>query len=132
MKEIFFTKQFLKFGTVGVSAAFANWISRYLLNFIFSFPVAIFLAYGVGMLIAFSLNKIFVFPNSTAPIRQQITKFILINICMFPVVWVFSICAENFLASYAVPFSQSLAHAVAVLLPGLMSFLAYKFLAFKA
>ena len=83
------------------------------------------------MLFAFSLNRIFVFPNSNTPIRQQMTRFILINICMFPVVWVFSIGAESVLASYAVPFSQSLAHGVAVLLPGLLSFLGYKFLAFK-
>jgi len=131
MIKIFFTHQFLKFMIVGLTAAILHWVARYLLNTVFSFSVSIVLAYCVGMLVAFVLNRLFVFPDSTVPLKLQANRFILINASMFPVVWGFSLVVAGILAGFSVPFSQSIAHGLAVLLPSGITFIAYKFFSFK-
>ena len=131
MIKIFFTHQFLKFMIVGLTAAILHWIARYLLNTVFSFSVSIVLAYCLGMFVAFILNRLFVFPDSKVPLKLQANRFILINISMFPVVWGFSIIFDGILAELSVPYSQSVAHGLAVLLPSGITFLVYKFFSFK-
>lgn len=129
--DVFFTKQFLNFITVGISAAFLHWFARYLLGYLFSFSTSVVLAYGFGILVAFILNRVFVFPSSTVPLGQQAYKFVIINLIMFPVVWGVSIFAESILMGLSISYSHSLAHGIAVLLPGMMTFVAYRFFTFK-
>ena len=131
MIKLFFTYQFLKFITVGLTAAILHWVARYLLNTVFSFSVSIVLAYCFGMFVAFILNRLFVFPDSKAPFRLQANRFILINASMFPIVWSFSVITNNILLDLDVPYSQSIAHGLAVLLPSGITFLAYKLFSFK-
>ncbi len=131
MLKHFFTKQFLKFLFVGATAAFANWLSRIIFSFWFSFSLAISAAYLVGMTSAFLLNKKFVFPNSTRPLQKQVRDFALINLIAFPLVWLASIQIRNFLQSLGmVLYSEELAHFLALATPTILSFLIYKFFAF--
>lgn len=131
MIRLFRTRQFLKFMVVGLTAAILHWVARYLLNTVFSFSVSILLAYCIGMIVAFMLNRSFVFPESQVPLKLQANRFILINTSMLPVVWSFSILVDSILVELSVPHSKSIAHGLAVLLPSGLTFLAYKFFSFK-
>jgi putative flippase GtrA len=84
------------------------------------------------MLVAFLLNSFFVFRNSTRPRARQVLDFVAINLVSFPVVWLASIELERALRTLGmVHYTEALAHAVAISLPMLATFLVYKFYAFK-
>ena len=128
----FFTRQFLRFLLVGGTAAFLHWSARILLSLWLPFGWAVALAYAVGIVIAFVLNRIFVFPQSTKPIGRQGRDFILINLAFFPVVWAAALAIDKALKSLSVTFyPEAIAHAIAVALPMAATFLIYKFFAFK-
>ena len=89
-------------------------------------------AYAVGMLVAFLLNSYFVFGKSERAKHRQALDFLLINLLFFPVVWFASIEINRTLESWGVVrYTEALAHAVAVALPTVFTFLIYKFFAFK-
>jgi putative flippase GtrA len=72
--------RFPQFVAVGGIAALANVGSRYLLNFLIPYVPAIVLAYMIGMVTAFALNRRFVFAGATRPLHGQIAWFTVINI----------------------------------------------------
>jgi putative flippase GtrA len=128
----FFSRQFLGFVAVGGTAALLHWLARIGLSLWLPFPVAVALAYLVGMLVAFLLNTFFVFPRSTRPRTRQALDFVVINLASFPVVWVASIQLDKVLRAFGMThYTEALAHAVAIALPMLATFLIYKFYAFK-
>ncbi len=132
MISLFFTKQFIKFFTVGVSAALIHWLSRIILNLYFTFNISVLLAYFFGIGSAYVLNRIFVFPNSQKPIHEQIYKFLLINILFLPVVWFFSVFIYSLFLNFSISFyPAAIAHGIAVSLPMLLTFILYKFFAFE-
>lgn len=132
MIKHFFTKQFLGFLAVGGIAAFLHWLSRILLSNWLDFPVAVAAAYAVGMIVAFALNSFFVFPNSEKPRHKQARDFVIVNLSFFPLVWIASITIDQVLQGLGMMrHTQALAHAIAVALPMLATFLIYKFFAFK-
>lgn len=128
----FLSIQFLGFLAVGGLAAFLNWIARIVLSTWLPFPVAVGLAYLVGMASAFLLNKRFVFPRSTRPMGKQIRDFTVTNLLFFPVVWFVAIWANVLLirSGWSL-YREALAHAFALSIPMFATFLIYKFLAFK-
>ncbi|MEI7445494.1 MAG: GtrA family protein [Burkholderiales bacterium] len=126
------TAQFAVFLLVGGTAAAANWLARLVLSTWLAFGWAVVAAYAIGMLSAFLLNRRFVFPRSTRPVALQARDFVLINVVSFPVVWLAAIGLDAGLRALGMPrFTQELAHAVAVALPAVVSFLLYKFVAFR-
>lgn len=132
MIKHFFTKQFLGFLAVGGIAAFLHWLSRILLSNWLDFPLAVAAAYAVGMIVAFALNSFFVFPNSEKPRHKQARDFVIVNLSFFPLVWIASITIDQVLQGLGMMrHTQALAHAIAVALPMLATFLIYKFFAFK-
>jgi putative flippase GtrA len=134
MIKHFFTTQFLRFLIVGITAAALHWLARYWLNIWLSFPIAVALAYSVGITIAFELNRRFVFPISTRPIIKQARDFILINAAFFPIVWLaamgFKSLLHNFGINLYVAYIDGIAHALALAVPMFITFLIYKFIAF--
>lgn len=132
MIRLFFTKQFLGFLAVGGLAAFLHWVSRIILSNWLSFPWAVASAYIVGMMVAFILNRYFVFPKSSKPIEKQARDFIIVNLLFFPLVWLASVKINQALILLGmVRYTEVFAHGVAVALPMLATFLIYKFIAFK-
>jgi len=128
----FFTSQFLKFLIVGATAAILHWIARFILDLWMSFSLAVALAYGVGMIVAFILNAIYVFPNSDKPRASQARDFIFVNLAFFPVVWAISVFVEKTLRGLGlITYAGDIAHALAIPIPMLATFLIYKFFAFK-
>ena len=97
-----------------------------------SYPWAVALAYGVGMGTAFLLNSYYVFPRSDKPVEKQARDFVIINTAFFPVVWVVSLQLNRVLPGLGVErYSEEIAHALAISLPVLGTFLLYKFIAFR-
>ena len=128
----FMTRQFARFLFVGGTAAFVNWLSCRALGLWFSFSLSVVLAYFIGVTTAFFLNRGFVFSKSDRPIAKQARDFVLVNILFLPVVLFFSIFLEKLFISFGVEsYGQALAHGFSVGLPAILSFLFYKFLAFK-
>ncbi|MEM0955390.1 MAG: GtrA family protein [Pseudomonadota bacterium] len=127
----FFSAQFLMFLLVGTTAAGLHWLARYLLSIWLSFPVAVALAYCVGLTIAFALNKRYVFPTAARPVARQARDFVLVNLAFFPVVWGASLLLRAWLASRGVTqYAEGLAHGLAIAIPVFMTFLIYKFMTF--
>lgn len=130
--KYFFTSQFLKFLLVGGVAAALNWASRIILSFWLNFQISVALAYGVGMFVAFILNATFVFPDSDKSTKLQARDFFIINIIFFPIVWIISIYVKYLLENLGMnSYVNELSHAIAIPCPMVVTFLSYKFIAFK-
>lgn len=128
----FLTWQFVSFLAVGGFAALLHWLARIVFSLWLPFALAVACAYGVGMAAAFVLNSLFVFPNSDRSRRQQIRDFVLINLAFFPVVWLASVKIDDLLLALNFTWQhEALAHALAISLPMLATFLIYKFFAFR-
>jgi len=120
------------FLVVGGLAALLHWLSRLLLSVWLPFSSAVIIAYGIGMLVAFLLNSFFVFPKSKKTRRIQARDFVLVNLSFLPLVWLTSIHVNNWLKIIGMMrHSEELAHAIAIPLPMLATFLIYKFFTFK-
>ena len=132
MIRLFFSRQFVGFLTAGGVAALLHWFSRIALSHWLPFPWAVAIAYFVGMIVAFSLNSFFVFPNSPKPKTRQARDFFIVNMAFFPVVLVGSILINNILLTAGITsHTEKISHAIAVVIPALVTFLIYKFFAFK-
>ncbi len=84
------------------------------------------------MAIAFVLNSYYVFPTSDKPVAKQARDFIAINLAFMPVVWVAAMGLNALLPRVGiVRYSEEVAHALAISLPVLATFLLYKFYAFR-
>ena len=131
MIKHFASTQFLLFLFVGAVAATLQWIARYLLSIWLSFPLAVAFAYFIGIAVAFDLNRRYVFPSSTRPVRKQARDFVMVNLMFFPVVWGASILIRRFLIEIGVVlYVDGIAHGMAIAIPAFMTFLIYKFIAF--
>lgn len=132
MIKYFFTKQFVGFLLVGGISALLHWIARLLLSIWLPFSFAVIIAYFIGMLIAFLLNSFFIFPQSSKTRYSQIRSFFLVNLSFLPLVWLASIEINNLLKILGIiNYSEEIAHAFAISLPMLATFLIYKFFTFK-
>ena len=132
MLKLFLSRQFAGFLVAGGMAALLHWLTRILLSLVMPFSWAVFFAYGVGMAVAFLLNSYFVFPASDKPVARQARDFFVINLCFFPVVWLVALQLNRLLVdSGVVEFSEEIAHAFAISIPVLATFLLYKFFAFR-
>lgn len=117
---------------MGGLAALLHWLARILLSLVMPYGWAVFIAYGVGMAIAFALNSLYVFPASDKPVQKQARDFLAINLAFLPVVWFAAMQLNTMLISLGVErYSEEMAHAVAISFPVMATFLLYKFFAFR-
>lgn len=128
----FFNRQFGLFLLVGGTAAAVNWLARLWLQSYASFAAAVALAYGVGVIVAFILNCIFVFPNSRQTLLHRISFFVATNLTMFPLVWIVSVITERYVMPLLgiVAYAEGLSHGIGLAAPVLASFLIHKFFTF--
>jgi putative flippase GtrA len=73
-------RRFGLFVVAGGIAAAANYGSRFGFSLWFSYPVAIVLAYLVGMTVAFLLMRQYVFEGGGKALGPQVIKFTLVNV----------------------------------------------------
>lgn len=74
------TRRFGLFLVAGGIAALANYGSRFGFSVWFSYPVAIVLAYLVGMAVAFALMRQYVFDGRGKAIGPQALRFVGVNV----------------------------------------------------
>ncbi len=128
----FVSRQFVTFVFVGVSAALLHWLARIALSLWMSFDVAVFIAYWIGMGVAFTLNRVLVFPASARPINLQVRDFLLTNLSFLPVILVAALGLNAWLRAAGWTWhTEEIAHGFALAIPMAATFLIYKLIAFR-
>lgn len=126
------SRQFLLFVICGGTAAAVNVGSRILFSLAVPFEAAVCLAYGLGMLTAFILNRVLVFKGSDRPIGQQVAWFVGINIISLLQTLAISVLLKRWLLPALewpldIPLS---AHLVGVAVPIVTAYLGHKHFTF--
>ena len=122
----YFSAQFIKFLFAGCVGALSNWTLRIVFFNVLgtSSNLSFFLAYVISLCVAFLLYKNLVFPYSDISAKKQVQRFLLINFS-------FNFLTPLFAGLGFRDYSQPIAHIFVLGLPALITFLLYKFFAFK-
>lgn len=127
-------RRFARFVMLGACAAAANWASRFPLQKIMPFGMAVIAAYMVGMVIAFTLFRRYVFPASPRPITEQVKFFVLVNIAGMLQVWAVSMALVYYVfpaIGFVGPVMEAIGHGIAIGVPTISSYFGHKALTFK-
>jgi energy-coupling factor transport system substrate-specific component len=133
VSSIYLSNQFVLFLCSSGAALVLHWVARMLLSLVLPFSVAVVLAYGVGMVSAYLLQKRYVFTRSANSRSREIGLFLAVNLAWLPVVWVLSLwLGDNVLAHLMDPgAAHAIGHGVAITTPVLVNFAFHKFLTFR-
>lgn len=125
--------EFMRFVWAGALAASANFGSRFLFSLFFSFGIAVFFAYLVGMTVGFFLMRDYVFKSSKGPLRRQVKSFIAVNVLGVLQTMIISVLMAQWLlpSLRIVNSAETLGHFVGVLVPVVTSYFGHKFLTFR-
>lgn len=128
------SRQFLLFLVAGGIAAGVNFGSRIVLSHWLRYVPAIVIAYCLGMVTAFVLNRQFVFEKSSSGVHRQAGWFILVNVAaVLQTIAISLLLARWLLPALSIDFhNDTLAHAVGVAVPVVTSYLGHKHLSFRA
>lgn len=124
--------QFLKFLVTGGFAALVNLASRYALNFVVPFEIAVVLAYFLGMIVAYLLMRRFVFGASDRSAASEMRRFVVVNLVAFTLVWVISVSLARIVFPEAgmTWHADDIAHFIGVLVPAVTSYIGHRFYTF--
>lgn len=121
------------FVIVGGIAAAANIGSRIVLNHWMPYVAAIVVAYIIGMIVAFVLNRLFVFTRTVNPLHHQAFWFVVVNLAAV----LQTVAVSLLLAGIVFPHvglrwhPETVAHAIGVGIPVITSFIGHKHLSFR-
>lgn len=127
------SRQFIKFLLVGGVAAIANFGSRIVLSYWLPYIPSIIIAFCIGLVWAFVLNRAFVFVNPANTLRNQAWWFTVVNLAALVQTLIISVI----LAKYALPslgmgtHAETIAHGIGVLVPVVTSYLGHKTFSFR-
>ena len=126
--------QLVRFILAGGTAAAANFGSRILLSRWLSYEAAIVVAYLIGMLTAFVLNRAFVFAQVENTLRSQVSWFIAINLAaVLQTLLISLLLARVLFPAIGMEFHpETLAHAVGVAVPVITSYLGHRRFTFRS
>ena len=129
----YWSSQFVRFLAVGGVALVAHWLSRFAFNAFVGYGWAIVLAYAVGMIVAFILNKTYVFPYSQRSLKFEVFFFFLVNIAAFLLVWVTAYVLGEWVLSRYIDrqLALALAHGFAITLPVFVNYALHKLVTFR-
>ena len=127
------TAQFLRFLAAGGLAAAVNILSRIGFSQWVPLPVAVVLAYLIGMAVAFVLMRSYVFPVGRAGLHRQVVVFALVNVAaVIQTLGVTLLLADIVLPWVGVRSHVDLiAHVVGVCAPIVTSFIGHKRWSFR-
>ena len=126
-------KRFLRFTGAGALAAVANVLSRVAFSREFRYSIAVTAAYLVGMVVAFTLSRLFVFEGGENTWKKELLRFSIVNAAAFLQVWVVSLA----LAAWIFPkmgfhwHTEAVAHMIGVASPIVFSYLGHKHFSFR-
>ena len=127
-------RRFPLFLVAGGIAALANIGSRWLLNQVIPYVPSIVLAYLVGMVTAFVLNRAFVFKRAENPLHSQVMWFTIVNIAALLQTLVVSVVLADWVFP-AIGFrfhAETVAHVIGVVVPVFTSYIGHKRFTFRA
>jgi putative flippase GtrA len=127
-------RQLLLFLIAGGTAACVNFGSRILLSEALSFVPAVMLAYVMGMITAFLLNRAFVFTGAANPVAQQARRFVLVNAAAILQTLAISLLLARIVlpALGIVAHAETIAHGFGVVVPVFTSYFLHKHYSFAA
>lgn len=127
------TRQFLMFLLVGGFAAAVNFGSRIALGTVVTYVPSIIVAYCLGMVTAFVLNRALVFKSASNALHHQAAWFIAINgLALIQTVLVSLALARWLLPGLGVDqHAETIAHAVGVAVPVITSYFGHKYFSFS-
>jgi putative flippase GtrA len=134
LRKLSLKSEFAGFLVAGGLAALANVGSRMLFSQLASYPVAIVLAYLVGMVTAFLLMRGHVFGTRSGRLGSEITAFVVVNALAVLQTLVVSLV----LAYYVLPWigiqqdAETVAHVVGVVVPVITSYYGHKYWTFRS
>ena len=133
LMAFYWSEQFGRFLLVGGVALLCHWLSRFAFNLLVDYGLAIVLAYLVGMVVAFVLNKIYVFPFSGNSLNFEMFWFFAVNILAFPLVWAVAYGLGEWVLARVIQrqVALGLAHGVAITLPVFVNFALHKLITFR-
>jgi putative flippase GtrA len=125
--------RFAKFVVAGGIAAAANVGSRMLFSLWLPYVPAIVLAYCVGMVTAFSLNRLFVFEPGVLTWRVQAFRFLVVNLAaVAQTVAVSLLFAKVILPAMGIQaHAELIAHGIGVIVPIFTSYLGHRHFTFR-
>ncbi|WP_028917604.1 GtrA family protein [Pseudoxanthomonas sp. J35] len=129
------TRQFVLFLIASGTAAAVNFGSRIAFSHWLPYTRAILLAYCLGMMTAFFLNRLLVFRGAANSIHHQVGWFVAVNIAAVLQTLIVSIA----LAKWILPAlelggatAETIAHAIGVAVPAITSYFGHKHLSFSS
>ncbi|SFS07866.1 Putative flippase GtrA (transmembrane translocase of bactoprenol-linked glucose) [Dyella sp. OK004] len=127
-------RQFVLFVMAGGVAACVNFFSRMLLSHWLAYSVAIIVAYLLGMITAFALNRLLVFKQVSHSMRHQVFWFTVVNLAAVLQTLAISLLLADWLFPHFgfVRHTETIAHAFGVAVPVVTSFVGHKYLSFKS
>lgn len=125
--------QVVRFLLLGGLAAAVNWVVRFPLSLVLPFPVAVLIAYLIGMSVGFTLYRSYVFPGSDRPLLEQTITFLTVNLAGAVVVMLIAGLLLSLLGPTDWPdfLKEGLAHGVAIGLGAVVNFFGHKSLTFR-
>ena len=124
---------FLRFLAVGGFAATVNFGSRIVLSRWLPYSVAIVVAYLLGLITAFVLNRLFVFTGATNRLHQQMFWFVAVNaVALLQTLLVSLLFQKVVLPWLGIDWhADEIAHACGIVTPIFTSYLGHKHLSFS-
>lgn len=126
--------QFFRFLLAGGTAALVNIVSRYLLDFAMLFEIAVVIAHLIGMGVAYVLTRLFVFRPSGHSVRQEATRFAIVNVFSLLIVWSVSVGLARIIFP-GIGFTwhaHDIAHVTGVSVTAVTSYFGHKYYSFRA
>ncbi len=129
----YFSAEFIKFVTVSTFAAGVNFITRIVVDVYTNYLIAIIIAFCFGLVTAFGLNKLFVFKDGKQSVKQEFSRFTIVNLLGLVQTIVFSYLFRNliFPAVGIEWFVDEISHLIGLGIPMITNFIAHKYFSFK-
>lgn len=128
-------REALRFLLVGGLAALINWLARIALSFFMPLPVAVLLAYAIGVTFGFFLYRAFVFSAPHGAIWRQVSLFLLVNFVSAGIVLAlttsFLALAQRIFVLAPDTLLEAGAHGLAVGFGAFLNFAGHKLLTFR-
>ena len=133
LEKQFLNRHFLLFLGVNTFAAVVNFSSRIFLGEFMSYTLSIIVAYIVGMIVSFSLCRLFLFQESNNKKSSEILYFTVINIVSV----ILTVCISLFMFHIGLLMMRDLflreevAHGIGLCAPAFLSYLGHKYITFR-
>ncbi len=126
-------RRFVRFLAAGGTAALVNVASRIWFNRWLDFAWSVVAAYLCGMLVAWTLSRMFVFERSPGHWSRELARFSLVNLLAAAQVWGISVGLERFaLPALGLAFHpRTVAHVIGVSAPVITSYVAHLRFSFR-